>query len=282
MIYHMLLLASSSPRRSELLKMAGYDFTVAPTDVNEKYLHGTPPMQIVEQLASRKAQAAARANPQDTVLGADTLVVFKGRVFGKPKDADDAKVMITANYAIQKSSNSFFYEVGYRLGITNMNLYAKRFGLGVKTGIELSESAGILGGPSERAAAGGGGWFDADTVEAAVGQADNKFTPLQLATYVATIANNGVRQKPHLVSKVTDYAHKNVISQTAPEAVDNIGVSQSYIDYVKAAMKAVYSCPFSDGLFLLPAPAREDDVISPDIMKQLVSVLARYYDHADA
>jgi len=44
-------------------------------------------------------------------------------------------------------------------------------------------------------------------------------------------------------------------------------------------MKAVYSCPFSDGLFLLPAPAREDDVISPDIMKQLVSVLARYYDH---
>ena len=91
----MLLLASSSPRRSELLKMAGYDFTVAPTDVNEGYLRGTPPMQIVEQLASRKAQAAARANPQDTVLGADTLVVLKGRVFGKPKDADDAKAMKT-------------------------------------------------------------------------------------------------------------------------------------------------------------------------------------------
>jgi len=90
----MLLLASSSPRRSELLKMAGYDFTVAPTDVNEGYLRGTPPMQIVEQLASRKAQAAARANPQDTVLGADTLVVLKGRVFGKPKDADDAKAML--------------------------------------------------------------------------------------------------------------------------------------------------------------------------------------------
>lgn len=157
--------------------------------------------------------------------------------------------MITANYAIQKSSNSFFYEVGYRLGITNMNLYAKRFGLGVKTGIELHESAGILGGPSERAAAGGGGWYDADTVEAAVGQADNKFTPLQLATYVATIANNGVRQKPHLVSKVTDYAHKNVISQTAPEAVDNIGVSQSYIDYVKAAMRSVATAGTASSTF---------------------------------
>nr|WP_319489630.1 penicillin-binding transpeptidase domain-containing protein [uncultured Caproiciproducens sp.] len=157
--------------------------------------------------------------------------------------------MITVNYAIEKSSNSFFYEVGYRLGITNMNLYAKRFGLGVKTGIELSENAGILGGPSERAAAGGGGWFDADTVEAAVGQADNKFTPLQLATYTATIANNGVRLKPHLVSKVTDYARKNVVSQTAAEAVDNIGVSQSYIDYVKQAMRSVATGGTASSMF---------------------------------
>ncbi|TQI67663.1 penicillin-binding transpeptidase domain-containing protein [Clostridium sp. KNHs216] len=157
--------------------------------------------------------------------------------------------MITANYAIQKSSNSFFYEVGYRLGITNMNLYAKRFGLGVKTGIELHESAGILGGPSERTAAGGGGWYDADTVEAAVGQADNKFTPLQLATYTATIANNGVRLKPHLVGKVTDYSRKNVISQTSPETVDNIGVSQSYIDYVKEAMRSVATAGTASSTF---------------------------------
>ncbi|MGX8700846.1 penicillin-binding transpeptidase domain-containing protein [Caproiciproducens sp.] len=146
--------------------------------------------------------------------------------------------MITANYAIQKSSNSFFYEVGHRLGITDMNLYAKRFGLGVKTGIELHESAGILAGREERVAS-GGSWYDADTVEAAVGQSDNQFTPLQLATYVATVANNGVRLKPHLVGKVTDYSRKNVLSQTAAETVDNIGVSQSYLDYVKAAMRSV-------------------------------------------
>jgi penicillin-binding protein 2 len=147
--------------------------------------------------------------------------------------------MITANYAIQKSSNSFFYELGYQLGITNMNLYAKHFGLGVKTGIELSESSGILAGPAERTAAGNGGWYDADTVEAAVGQVENKFTPLQLATYTATIANNGNRLKPHLVSKVTDYSRKTVISQTAPQVVDNIGVAQPYLDYVKQAMHSV-------------------------------------------
>jgi len=90
----MLVLASSSPRRIELLKMAGYEFTAAPTDVNEDYLHDTPPMQIVEQLATKKARAAAKEHPEDTVLGADTLVVLKGRVFGKPKDAADAKAML--------------------------------------------------------------------------------------------------------------------------------------------------------------------------------------------
>jgi len=58
-----------------------------------------------------------------------------------------------------------------------------------------------------------------------------------------------VRQKPLLVSKVTDYAHKTVISQTAPEAVDNIGVSQSYIDYVKAAMRSVATAGTASSTF---------------------------------
>lgn len=90
----MLLLASSSPRRSDLLAMAGYEFTVVPVGVSETFLHGTPPMQIVEQLASRKAQAAAKQHPEDTVLAADTVVVFKGRVLGKPRDAETAQAML--------------------------------------------------------------------------------------------------------------------------------------------------------------------------------------------
>lgn len=90
----MLLLASSSPRRSDLLAMAGYEFTAVPVSVSETYLHGTPPMQIVEQLASRKAQAAAKQHPQDVVLAADTIVVYKGRILGKPKDGEMAKTML--------------------------------------------------------------------------------------------------------------------------------------------------------------------------------------------
>ena len=90
----MLLLASSSPRRSELLKMAGIDFKQGEVNVNETVLRGPPPMQIVEQLSLRKAEAAAKLYPDDTVLAADTLVVFKSRVFGKPKDKETARVML--------------------------------------------------------------------------------------------------------------------------------------------------------------------------------------------
>ena len=130
-----------------------------------------------------------------------------------------------------------------------MNLYAKHFGLGVKTGVELSESAGILAGPAERSAVGGGAWYDADTVEAAVGQAENKFTPLQLAAYTATIANNGVRLQTHLVSKITDYSQSKIISQTQPVQVDNIGVSQSNLDYVKQAMRSVATAGTASSMF---------------------------------
>ena len=90
----MLVLASSSPRRSELLKRMGFEFTAEPVGVNETFLHGTPPMQIVEQLSARKARAAAKLHPQDTIIAADTLVVLKGRILGKPKDAEMAKAML--------------------------------------------------------------------------------------------------------------------------------------------------------------------------------------------
>lgn len=90
----MLVLASSSPRRKELLTMAGYEFETVPTNVSENFLHGTPPMQVVEQLSTRKAQAVVKEHPADTVIAADTIVVLKGRILGKPKDEEMAKAML--------------------------------------------------------------------------------------------------------------------------------------------------------------------------------------------
>ena len=143
--------------------------------------------------------------------------------------------------ALAESCNIYFFETGYYTGIDTMNLYCRKFGLGVKTGVELNESEGILAGPEEYAER-GKNWVGGDVVQAAIGQSDNQFTPLQLATYVSTIANNGVRYQSHIVSKITDYARKEVVRENSPEnptIVAETGVSQENINYVKEGMRAV-------------------------------------------
>lgn len=145
------------------------------------------------------------------------------------------------NYAMAKSCNVFFSEVGRRLGIDNMNLYAKRFGLGVKTGIELNETAGTLAGP-EYSKSIGARWSNLVTIKAAIGQSDNQFSPLQLATYVGTIASGGNRYRPHLIRKITDYRRQNIIMENNPdnpELVETSGVSEDNLNIIKAAMRQV-------------------------------------------
>lgn len=142
--------------------------------------------------------------------------------------------------AIERSCNIFYYDTGYHLGITKMNLYCELLGLGQKTGIEISERSGILANPQEYSDYHDGEiWTDGITVQAAIGQADNSFTPLQLATYVATIANNGIRLQPHLIDKITNYTRDEVLYQSTVTEVANIGVDQEHLDKVKQAMSLV-------------------------------------------
>ncbi len=88
-----LVLASKSPRRSEILKNAGIDFTVRVADADETIPAGTNPEDAVVFLAARKAMAVKRAE-DETVLGADTVVVLDGEILGKPRDRDDAFNML--------------------------------------------------------------------------------------------------------------------------------------------------------------------------------------------
>ena len=141
---------------------------------------------------------------------------------------------ITLIPALSKSCNYFFFETGRRLGITKMNEYCKKLGLGVKTGVEVSESAGTLAGPESRAE-----WYEGYTLSAAIGQSDNAFTPLQLATYTATIANSGVRYKTTLIDKIMSYSQDKVIKQSKPEIVDTVELDESVINTVKQGMLSV-------------------------------------------
>ncbi|TAN01369.1 MAG: septum formation inhibitor Maf [Rhodanobacteraceae bacterium] len=96
----MLYLASQSPRRRELLAQIGAAFEVVDVEVPEARAPDEPPRMYVERVAQAKARAGLRAvitrDPGAVVLGADTEVVLDGRVFGKPRDADDAAAMLRA------------------------------------------------------------------------------------------------------------------------------------------------------------------------------------------
>ena len=89
-----LILASSSPRRQELLREIGIPFQVHAANINEDQMAGEPPINYALRLAQEKAQAIAAHYPQSYVLGADTIVVLNGEVLGKPQDHADAARML--------------------------------------------------------------------------------------------------------------------------------------------------------------------------------------------
>ncbi|HKN73262.1 MAG TPA: Maf family protein [Terriglobales bacterium] len=90
----MLVLASASPRRQELLRSAGISFEVQPADIPENALPGEAAKDCAERLARDKALAVASQRPHDFILGADTVVVVDGQILGKPTDAADAARML--------------------------------------------------------------------------------------------------------------------------------------------------------------------------------------------
>lgn len=105
--------------------------------------------------------------------------------------------------AIKNSCNYYFYELGNRMGIDTIAKYAKYFGLGQKTGIELpSESAGTLASKETKAKYTTVSWQGGETLSAAIGQSYNSFTPLQMAKYIATLVNGGKEVNPTIIKTI--------------------------------------------------------------------------------
>ncbi len=141
--------------------------------------------------------------------------------------------------AINDSCNIYFYNVGNKLGINKIDKYATMFGLGQATGIELPEATGTLAGIAEREAA-GSEWYVGDTVQAAIGQSDNVFSPLQLANYCATIANGGTRYEAHIIKTVTTYDNtKTILDKTEPKVAYKMSINAGNLTAVKNGMEAV-------------------------------------------
>ena len=133
--------------------------------------------------------------------------------------------LINVTDAITVSCNYFFYEVGRQLGITAIDRYAAAFGLGEPTGIEIPESVGTMTSPDYVNSLKNQTWTNGLTLQAAIGQAYDLFTPLQLANYIATLADGGTRYNAHLLKDVSAYdnAEEVYVYDEPPAATVEIG-----------------------------------------------------------
>lgn len=152
--------------------------------------------------------------------------------------------------AIKHSCNYFFYETARRMGIDTLVKYARYFGLGSKTGIELvGEEAGLLAS-KETSEALGKPWYGGDTLNAAIGQGDNSFTPVQVAKYISMVTNGGHDIDVTLIKKIikadgTEIDKTeidNFINEklgTKPQKKEDMNISQETISAVLEGMKSV-------------------------------------------
>ena len=137
--------------------------------------------------------------------------------------------------AIKWSCNIFFYDVGRRLTSDVYDAYAYKLGLGQRTGVEVNEAVGRLTKKTDK------NYTSSLDIQAAIGQGNTVVSPIQLATYAATLANNGVRYRTHFVKAILDTNTGEVLSETQPEVMDVIEGNGDTFALVRQGMTLVPS-----------------------------------------
>ena len=145
---------------------------------------------------------------------------------------------LTLRTALQDSCNIYFYTCGEELGVSRLNEYRSMLGLGVKTGIELTEAEGIQDSPEYRESI-GQTWQPGYLILSSIGEGGTRFTPIQLANYVATIANGGTRYEQHLIKSIKSADYSETILEKTPKVALETGISKYAIDCVTEGMEYV-------------------------------------------
>ena len=155
---------------------------------------------------------------------------------------------IDVTQAVYHSCNYFFYDMGYKMGIDTLGEYAAAFGLGQPTGIEIWERTGSIAGP-EHSTAQGLTWNPGDALQAAIGQAGNAFTPLQLANYIATLVRGGDRYAAHLLDSVISYDGGEILLDYQPEILSTVNMDEDALAAVKKGMGDLVASGSISGYF---------------------------------
>ena len=147
--------------------------------------------------------------------------------------------------ALRDSCNYFFYTCGNELGVDLLGEYAHKLGLGSKTGIELVETLGNMSNRANHSDYTGTEWRIGDTLQAAIGQSDSIFSPLQLAEYCATVANGGTRHSASILKAIRDYDYSNKIFERENEVMAVIDSAEWNWDAVHKGMHEVLNSPWN-------------------------------------
>ena len=177
----------------------------------------------------------------DGKVTADELIYDSGTHWLVPKGNAGGEVLGWLNFheALAHSDNVYFYELGNRLGVDRLSDYAKMFGLGTETGIDLPyESPGLANWREYKWDVYGDEWYLSETMDAAIGQGFNLVTPLQAAMVTGEIAANGKRYKPHLVKQIVTQ-DGDLIRDFHPELVGELQVDPYIIKLVQDGLREV-------------------------------------------
>lgn len=192
--------------------------------------------------------AVAMAGLEEGVITADTKITCAG-IYRYYEDyqpgCTDRHGKQNAVNALFNSCNIFFYETSRLLGIEKLNSYFTMFGLGEKTGIELNESSGTVDSVALREQK-GEIWTPGLTIQAGIGHGDNQFTPIQLCSYVSTIANRGIRYKASIVKSVRTPDLSGTVSETEPQILSQADFASANWDTVHKGMLKVGTESYAD------------------------------------
>lgn len=158
-----------------------------------------------------------------------------GFTFGRFFKCHGAHGSINVVHAIEKSCNTFFYQLIYKIGLKKWKEYALKFGFATKTGIDIGEeAAGFIPDENYYIKMYGKDWPRSIMASLGIGQGEVSVTPIQLAKYVSLIANDGVSYQPHIVKGYLDEKTKQIVPFKFPEI--NTGIKKEVFDIVKKGM----------------------------------------------
>ncbi len=182
-----------------------------------------------------KILAAIAALDMGVINANTTIYCGGGFTFGRFFKCHGSHGSINVTHAIEKSCNTFFYNLIYKIGLNNLKSYALEFGFSNKTGIDIGEeSAGLITDESYYEKIYGKNWPRSIMASLGIGQGEISVTPLQLAYFTAITANNGISYKPHVVKGYLDNNTREIINYNFP--VTKTSVKKEVFDIVKEGM----------------------------------------------